>query len=432
MRKMLPSFISKVFQMIEDNGFNYAVLRNYEELPYYNKSRDIDILIRKQDYTAIRKKMTHLCEQENIFIVSYFKSERLRTFICGTIAENNIELMQFDFFIHTSAYGHIILTAEEMLSSRKKENGVYHVDKVYQLLDKYLYLKYIGSKLPQKYESLKDSLISSPDLEKVLYSFGISSFAELENMSMMEFRRKVSKRMVGSLKNIFSFWKYYLGNLLIYKGYSIGFTGPDGSGKTTIINNLCEKYSMVYSRIAVHHFRPTMFGNLGEVAHNAKMKKTVDKNFDKPHRGGRVGTLNSLLRLFYYSIDYIVGYWMKIRKILERRELVIFDRYYSDIICDSSRSRIYMPTKFLYWFGRLFIPALNYNILLTASTTTILNRKNELDKEGVEAINKNIDYLKYKKGYYKVLNEGTPQEAVAKILGIVFEEQHKKNLKRLK
>ena len=36
-----------------------------------------------------------------------------------------------------------------------------------------------------------------------------------------------------------------------------------------------------------------------------------------------------------------------------------------------------------------------------------------------------------KPGFYKVMNDGTPQEAVAKILRIVFERQHKKNKKRL-
>ena len=134
----------------------------------------------------------------------------------------------------------------------------------------------------------------------------------------------------------------------------------------------------------------------------------------------------------YYSVDYILGYWAKVKTMTRITRLVIFDRYYTDIICDSRRSRIYLNPKFLYGFGRLFIPSLDYNILLTAQTVTILARKRELDTEGIAAINAKIDYLKNKKGYYKVMNEGTPQEAVTKILNIIFEKQHKKNLKRLK
>ena len=95
------------------------------------------------------------------------------------------------------------------------------------------------------------------------------------------------------------------------------------------------------------------------------------------------------------------------------------------------RSRIYLPVKFLYGWGKCFIPSLDYNILLTARTETILTRKKELDAAGIEAINQKIDYLADKPGFYKVMNEGTPQEAVAGILRIVFERQHKKNMKRL-
>ena len=36
-----------------------------------------------------------------------------------------------------------------------------------------------------------------------------------------------------------------------------------------------------------------------------------------------------------------------------------------------------------------------------------------------------------KPGFYKVMNEGTPQEAVVEILRIVFERQHGKNIKRI-
>ena len=80
----------------------------------------------------------------------------------------------------------------------------------------------------------------------------------------------------------------------------------------------------------------------------------------------------------------------------------------------------------------MFIPSLDYNILLTANSDTILARKRELDEEGIRTINAKIDYLAGKKGYTKVLNESTPQAAVYEILDYVFKQQHKKNLKRLR
>lgn len=259
--------------MLEDNNIEYAVLRNFDGLPEYNSSRDIDILIRKQDYYVVCQQMVSLCKRENIYIISYFKSERLRTFVCGFFGNDLIEIVQFDFFVHTSAYGHIILTAEEMLRSRIKENGIYHVSGIYQLLDKYLYIKYIGAPFPDKYISLKESLKNSQELTDLLRSFDISSMMDLEKMSKKEFHKKVRYRGNGSIGNILFFWKYYILNLISYKGFSIGFTGPDGAGKTTVIELLNSTLSTVYSKVEQYHFRPLIFWNISDVAYTVGLKK---------------------------------------------------------------------------------------------------------------------------------------------------------------
>lgn len=223
------------------------------------------------------------------------------------------------------------------------------------------------------------------------------------------------------------FWTFWGNYLRSNTGFSVGFTGPDGSGKTTVIDLLLEQLAPVFRTAhKYYHFRPALFGNLGEVAHSAGLKKEVDRNYSKPHRGGKTGVLSSFVRLLYYSLDYVVGYFVKIKTVTRITRIAIFDRYYTDIICDSRRSRIYLNYKFLYNFGKLFIPSLNYNILLTASTNTILTRKKELDEEGIRTINEKIDYLADKKGYKKILNEQTPEVAVAEILSYIFENQHKK------
>ena len=171
---------------------------------------------------------------------------------------------------------------------------------------------------------------------------------------------------------------------------------------------------------------------MSEVVYSAGLKKEVDRDYSKPHRGSKTGVPSSFVRLAYYSVDYIIGYLLKTKHYLFKRNIVIFDRYYTDIICDSRRSRIYLDYKFIYWFGRLFIPSLNYNILLTASSETILARKRELDEEGIRSINTKIDYLADKKEYKKILNESTPEVAGAEVLNYIFENQHKKNIRRLK
>ena len=269
--------------------------------------------------------------------------------------------------------------------------------------------------------------------------FGVNSIDECDNSSRKQLLFRALKQNIlsnpfSTIKRMLKFEYFHIRNYVCSNtGFSVGFTGPDGSGKTTVIDQILERLAPVFRTAhKYYHFRPLIIGNLSEVAYSAGLKKEVDRDYSKPHRGEKTNILNSFARLLYYSIDYIVGYFVKVKSVTRITRIVIFDRYYTDIICDSPRSRIYLNYKFLYWFGKLFIPSLNYNILLTASSETILARKKELDEEGIRLINEKIDYLAGKKGYRKILNEHTPEVAVAEILNYIFDSQHKKNLRRLK
>lgn len=431
--------IATIIDFLNRNA-DYAVLRNYEGLPDRNSSRDIDIIITSESLRSIKKRLIGLIDRSGWKIINYLNSDRLITYVCAHIDTNGkAELVQWDFFINTSVFGILLMDAKEFLAHKQFNGFLYYVGVECQFLDKYLYNRAVGSSYPAKYQVTRDAAENLPAVaEKLKSIFGRPAVAACDSTSSLKLLRRA---IFANLKNPFAFtarvakFLHTFTKNYVYSntGFSIGFTGPDGSGKTTVIDLMLEEFGAVFSQAhSYYHFRPTLFGNLGEVAHSAGLKKEVDREYDKPHRGGKTGTFNSFLRLLYYTIDYIVGYFVKIKPKTRITRLVIFDRYYTDIICDSRRSRIYLSPKFLYRWGCLFIPSLDYNILLTASTETILTRKRELDREGIEAINQKIDYLADKKGYYKVVNEGIPQEAVAKILRIVFDKQHKKNLKRLK
>lgn len=431
--------IAAIIDFLNRNA-DYAVLRNYEGLPDRNASRDIDIIITSESLRSIKKRLIGLIDRSGWKIINYLNSDRLITYVCAHIDTNGkAELVQWDFFINTSVFGILLMDAKEFLAHKQFNGFLYYVGVECQFLDKYLYNRAVGSSYPAKYQATRDAAENLPAVAEKLESiFGRPTVAACDSTSS---RKLLRHAILANLKNpsaftarvakfLYTFTKNYVCS---NTGFSIGFTGPDGSGKTTVIDLMLEEFGEVFSQAHFYyHFRPTLFGNLGEVAHSAGLKKEVDREYDKPHRGGKTGTFSSFLRLLYYTIDYIVGYFVKVKSKTRITRLVIFDRYYTDIICDSRRSRIYLSPKFLYRWGCLSIPSLDYNILLTASTETILTRKRELDREGIEMINQKIDYLADKKGYYKVVNEGIPQEAVAKILRIVFDKQHKKNLKRLK
>lgn len=418
----------------------YAVLRNFEGLPSSNNSRDIDIIITRKSYKAIKKELVKLIDNSGWKIVTYLHSDRLISYVCAKNEGDNTEIIQWDFFFDTSVWGIQLMSAEEFLANKKFNGFLYYTDVEGQFLDKYLYNRAVGSAYPEKYRATREAAEDSPIVaNKLLAIFGYASTSECDKKSG---KALLCRALWANIKNnplaligsiIYFLYTFVKNYICSRTGFSVGFTGPDGSGKTTVIEMLLGRIAPVFGTAhKYYHFRPALFGNLGEVAHSAGIKKEVDRDYSNPHRGGKTGKLSSLARLAYYSIDYIVGYFVKVKSVTRITRVVIFDRYFTDIICDSRRSRIYLGRKFLYWWKRLLIPSLDYNILLTASSETILARKRELDEEGIRAINDKIDYLSNKKGYRKVLNEGAPQTAVTEILTYIFEEQHKKNLRRLK
>ncbi len=432
--KEMPIIVHRLFELLHSNGIEYAVLRNYDGLPFKNKSRDVDILVRATQYPVLRTLFGELICQLGYKLVTLFESERLRTFVCADMNQTEaLQLVQFDFFVHTSAYGNILLTADDLLSSRVCTNGIWHVSKEFEFLDKYLYLKYIGTEYPKKYKTLKSEMETSRDLEKILNRlYGVLSLRELENMPCHVFRKICKKRNCASLGNVWLFWMKHFRNMFFHKGYSMAFSGTDEVGITAVIEGVVSILRTVYPEVVLYHHRPYVLTNMGEVASSAGLKTGVDRDFCNPYRGSRANIMSSLVRLAYYFTDYAVGYCVKIKKQLSRRNIVIFDRYYTDIICDGRLNQISLPHTFLYWFGKFFIPSVDYNILLAENTTRIPARIQDLDEEEKRTINERIDYLAAKPGYFKVVNEGTQEEVIKMILEHVFSEQHHKNIKEFR
>lgn len=418
---------------------DYAVLRNYEGLPDKNESRDIDIIITPDSLRKVLKPLCRLIDESGWKLVTYLRSDRLTTLVCGRCTEAGTELVQWDFFINTSVWGLELMRAEEFLQHKQWNGFLWHIGVEGQFLDKYLYNRTVGAAYPEKYLATREAAMHSPIVEQKLQTvFGIASVEACDRVQGRKLLWPVIRYnmhhplrcLCGVLCFLYTFARNYLCS---NTGFSMAFTGPDGSGKTTVIDTVIRELGDVFRKAHVYyHFRPTLFGNLGEVAHAAGVKANVDRDYDRPHRSTHKSRLSSLCRLAYYSIDYILGYWLRVKTQTRITRLVVFDRYYTDIICDSRRSSIYLSPRFLYGFGRVFIPMADYNILLTASTESILSRKAELDADGIATINRNIDYLATKPGYIRFTNDGTPEQCARAILTHIFHQQHETICKRIR
>ena len=145
--------------------------------------------------------------------------------------------------------------------------------------------------------------------------------------------------------------------------------GPDGVGKSTLVGQLIERLGPAFRRHRVFHFRPMLIAPQDETA-----IPTTD-----PHAVPPRGPLGSAVRMLGFFMDYWLGYLVLIRPLVARSGLVVFDRYFNDILIDPRRYRYGGPT----WLPRLLAPLVPPPdlpfLVLDADEEVILSRKREID-----------------------------------------------------
>lgn len=165
----------------------------------------------------------------------------------------------------------------------------------------------------------------------------------------------------------------------------IVFLGTDGSGKSSVIKGICDRLDVDGYETHKVHLRPSFRRNPGQ-----ESPPVID-----PHGKPPYGRLVSTIKVFYLIVVYCGGCFIRIRPLLKPRAVVIFDRYYHDILVDPLRYRYGGPMWLVRWAGEL-IPKPGLWILLDAPSEVLQARKQEVPFE--ETVRQRKEYLKLVKG----------------------------------
>ena len=151
------------------------------------------------------------------------------------------------------------------------------------------------------------------------------------------------------------------------RGLSIAFLGPDGVGKSAVIDDLRARLGAVFTGFIRFHFRPRFGkGDLNRAP------------VTRPHAQRPRGIFISIGKLLYWLLDYWIGYFAVCVPARRRGELVMFDRYLPDILVDPVRYRL--PARAMRLATRLakLAPQPNLYVLLDAPAETAQQRKQEI------------------------------------------------------
>jgi len=169
-------------------------------------------------------------------------------------------------------------------------------------------------------------------------------------------------------------------------GLWVAVLGSDGAGKTTFISGLQPHIAGTFRRTAAFHLYPTLSeqGNIRPAV--------TDPHGKAPHPFWL-----SWLKIPYYAAVYGFGYLFGVRPRLTRSTLVLFDRYYDDLLVDPRRYR-YGGSMKLARFGRRLIPTPDLCFILDVPQEQLLQRKREVSGEE----------LKRQRNAYRRLAAGLP------------------------
>ena len=444
--------LGALFGGMAERGLRHAVLRNYENLPDSVGARDIDLVVHPDDLPAARDLVAAITRALGLRLANYFADERLTQFALVRRDPNSgLQQIKIDFFIRSEIYGIELLSAEDMLAELRHHNGVPVVADRVLLLDKWLFHLMVGRPLHAKYDAdfaaiaQREGVALTTTLSRALSRARaaelVSALAAGQGSAQVlpgyERRRALARlwaeQGLVALPRFLRFLGFRLRDRLRPHGVFLSVSGPDGSGKTTVIDMVVTQLRAIYGEQAVHyaHFRPTLLPRIAEVAKKARAVAVVDENYDRPHRAKPSGLAGSAARLGYYWLDYMGGYFRSVRPVLKRREVTLFDRYYFDMIADSFRSRIDLPLPLLLAMGRI-LPLPRYAFFIHVDPDEILRRKQELTMERIVALNDRYCDLVRRGWLIAVDNNGAPEEAAAAIVERIVADRHAQAARRLR
>ena len=204
-----------------------------------------------------------------------------------------------------------------------------------------------------------------------------------------------------------AYFTYYIldvvrgfGRLSKPTGIVVCLLGPDGAGKSTIMDVLAQWLAGAFRDVTCYHGRPS-FG------FTTKKKVITD-----PHGNPPRGLIFSLAKFALWIIDGSLGFLLVIWPRKVRSELVFFDRYFHDLVVDPRRYRYGGPI----WLARLvvrFVVNPDLFLVLDAPTATLRSRKQEVSLDECERQRRGYLNLAAELRNTHVIDASRPAEQVA-------------------
>jgi thymidylate kinase len=380
------NFLSTLFAALDTHKVRYCVLHSWEELPE-RLSSDLDMAVHPDDVQKVPLVLQILLHSGftpvqlfNYFVNAYY-------FVFFWLEGATISSVAIDIILEHRRGG-LIESGESLLSGRRR-HGIFWIPSpesefTYLLAKK----SWKGNAPPRQLFRLSAlvELLGRPTAERLA---GQLFLGELKasvvdacatgRVDRLLPELKAKTWLTSVLRNPWRSAAYLVSDSLRRvrrwvqpTGLFVVAMGTDGVGKTTILRHVVQALGPGFRRHRVFHLRP------GAVCRRKNATAT-----DQPHSQKRHGAVRSTAKLVAYLFDYWFGYWLLVRPLLARSGLVVFDRYFDDLLIDPQRYR-YGGPRWAVKAVQLLVPQPDLVLVMDAPAEVVLSRKQEISSEEVE------------------------------------------------
>ena len=397
-------FLVRLFKCLNEANLHYAVMRNYDLLPLSADGSDLDLLIDPQHEQAIMDCIVGAIRDAHGVVIGHIRTTGLRKIFALGKPDNPADQwwgLRLDICIGMVYRGSSDLLDESLWNEQVEEhNGIKvlspHIASVLGVMKEFLhngiiadrYIESASFVARENWAEISPAL--SPLGNRAIHCLRELCLGKIDGESVdthsnrvrcgIEWRSLKAGPWTYLRKKIFYFGSRLL-RFLSPPGKMVVVLGTDGAGKSTVIESIKPALTdATHGALVVKHLRPGLLPPLGRI--KDKQYDPASKA-DDPHGDPPSGYLLSLVRLAYYFLDYTLGYWLLVRRVIAKSPtVVLYDRYAHDILLDPRRLRIHLP----HWILRAFVnivPKPDLIICLYGDPEVLAGRKQELPADEI-------------------------------------------------
>lgn len=418
---------SRVFEVLNRADLHWCVLHGQQSWDAESNS-DVDLLI---DSDAVPEKLAGLLrehrEEIGADVVLWLNDEAQYIVLagsskCGRSAHCN--LLQLHVSTSYSLAGRVFYSGDEILNSRRAQDGFWSpsaaiefgcvlVNRILKQAIRHEHqerLAELHSEDPAGCEQQASRFLGPESVRLILRAVRGGAWEEVRR-DLPRLRRELltsasSKPVGGAVGR----WARRIRRWLAPPcGLHLVFLGPDGVGKSTVIDALRRNLSPIFLRDKYLTFAPSLLPSRFETPKP-----------DGPHSLPPRSFPASLIKAGWWAVCYTVGYYATIHPALARAGLVINHRYLPDAMVDPKRYRYSGPQWILRALWRI-APKPHLLFVLDAPPDVIQARKREVAPEEIRRQRDAYRALAGSLPFAHVIDaSSTVEEVVAEIQQIVL------------